>query len=332
VSKRALITGAAGFVGANLVRRLVQDGHDVHVVVHPESDLWRLEGLTDDATLHRLDLEDRESVQQAVGRVQPDWIFHAAAHGAYPHQRDLRTMIATNVVGTVNLVEAAMAAGFESFVHTGTSSEYGVKDHGPTEDELPEPNSHYAVTKVAATLYCRHMARAHGAGIRVLRLYSVYGPWEEPTRLMPRVAVRGLRGAWPPMANPATARDYVHADDVVEAYLAAASVPDQEPGAIYNIGTGVQTSLRDVTEIARRQLSIAVEPTWGSMPDRIWDAGVWLAAPSAARTSLGWSARLDLATGFSSFVSWLRERPALLRRYEQAGAWTEEEATVWIPR
>lgn len=319
MTTRALVTGAAGFVGANLVRRLVEDGHDVHAVVHPESDLWRLTGLTADATLLWVDLEDGERVAGAMAQVRPDWVFHAAAHGAYPHQTDLRKMIATNLLGTVNLVEAACAAGFESFVHTGTSSEYGVKDHGPSEDELLEPNSHYAVTKASATLYCRHMAQAHGLDIRVLRLYSVYGPWEEPTRLMPRLVVRGLEGAWPPMANPATARDYVHAADVVDAYLAAATVTHQEPGAVYNIGTGVQTTLREVTDIARRHLSIEIEPAWGSMADRIWDAGVWVAEPSAALKALGWSARHDVASGFASFVAWLRERPDLLHRYEQLG-------------
>jgi len=317
VVKRALVTGPAGFVGANLVRRLVEDGHEVHLFVHPESDLWRLEGLTDDTTTHRVDLEDAEQVKRAMARVRADWVFHAAAHGAYPYQTDLRKMIATNLVGTVNLVEAALAAGFESLVHTGTSSEYGVKDHGPSEDELPEPNSHYAVTKASATLYCRHIAQSQGADIRVLRLYSVYGPWEEPTRLMPCLAVRGLRGSWPPMANPTTARDYVYTDDVVDAFIAAATVADQEPGAVYNIGTGVQTSLREVTEVARRELSIAAEPQWGSMADRIWDAGVWVADPSAALKRLGWSARHDVAAGFGSFVAWMRERPALMRIYEQ---------------
>lgn len=315
--KRVVVTGPAGFVGSNLVRRLVGNGHAVHLFVHPESDLWRLEGLTDDTPVHRLDLADREAVTRAMAHVRADWVFHAAAHGAYPYQTDLRQMIDTNLVGTVNLVEAALAAGFESFVHTGTSSEYGVKDHGPAEDELPEPNSHYAVTKASATLYCRHMAQAHGADIRVLRLYSVYGPWEEPTRLMPRVVARGLRGEWPPMANPATARDYVYTDDVVDAYLAAATVAGQEPGAVYNIGTGVQTSLREVTEVARRHLAIEAEPEWGAMPDRIWDAGVWVADPSVALKWLGWSARHDVAAGFASFVTWLREQPNLLRRYEQ---------------
>ena len=317
--KRALVTGAAGFVGANLARRLVRDGHDVHLFVHPESDLWRLEGLADHATLHQVDLEDQDRVAQALSQVRADWVFHAAAYGAYPFQTDLRRMIATNLVGTVNLVEAALAVGFESFVHSGTSSEYGVKDHGPSADELPEPNSHYAVTKTSATLYCRHAAQTHDAAIRVLRLYSVYGPWEEPTRLMPRLVVEGLRGRWPPMANPATARDYVYTEDVVDAYLAAATATGQEVGAVYNIGTGVQTSLREVTDIARRELGIGGEPQWGAMADRIWDAGVWVADPSWATKSLGWSARSDVAAGFSSFVTWMRERPDLLRSYEQAG-------------
>lgn len=312
-----MVTGAAGFVGANLVRRLVHDGHEVHLLVHPDSEHWRLDGVAGHAALHDVDLEDRDAVARVMGRVGADWVFHAAAHGAYPYQTDLRKMIDTNLLGTINLVEAALASGFEAFVHTGTSSEYGVKDHGPAEDELPEPNSHYAVTKAAATLYCRHMAQAHAAPIRVLRLYSVYGPWEEPTRLMPRLVVEGLRGRWPPMANPATARDYVYTEDVVDAYLAAATVPDQEPGAVYNIGTGVQTSLQQVTRIARRQLSIAAEPGWGTMPDRIWDAGVWVAEPAAAAKALGWTAQRDVASGFGALVSWLSDQADLLGHYEQ---------------
>lgn len=315
--KRVVVTGPAGFVGANLARRLVEDGHDVHMFVHPQSDSWRLEGLADHTTCHQVDLEDGAQVERAVARARADWVFHAAAHGAYPEQTDLRRMIATNIVGTANLVEAALRTGFESFVHTGSSSEYGVKGHAPAPDERVEPNSHYAVTKASATLYCRYVARDRDAPIRVLRLYSVYGPWEEPTRLMPRLVVEGLEGGWPPMANPATARDYVYTDDVVDAFLAAAIVEGQEPGAVYNIGTGFQTSLREVTEVVRRELSIEVDPDWGTMPDRIWDTGVWVADPSSALKALGWSARHDVASGFSLLATWLRERPSLLRHYEQ---------------
>lgn len=316
--KRVIVTGPAGFVGANLVRRLAQDGNDVHLFIHPKSETWRLEGLDARTVPYLVDLENRDQVTEAVRRARPNWIFHAAAHGAYPYQTDLRRMIATNIVGTANLLEAAIESGFEAFVHTGSSSEYGVKDHAPAPDELPEPNSYYAVTKASATLYCRYMARQFELPIRVLRLYSVYGPWEEPTRLMPRVIVEGLKGNWPPMANPATARDYVYTDDVVDAFVAAATVEGQEPGAVYNIGTGFQTSLREVARVARQELGIDNNPEWGSMPDRVWDTAVWVADPSSALKGLGWEARHDLATGFPRFARWLREHPHLLELYDRA--------------
>ena len=316
--KRVILTGGAGFVGANLARRLVLDGHEVHLLVHPASDLWRLAGLRRDARLHCVDLEDTEAVGQVVRTVSAEWVFHAAAHGAYPDQDDVYRMISTNLVGTVNLVEAASATGFEAFVHTGSSSEYGAKDHAPSEDAVLEPNSAYAVTKAAATHYCRHVAAVRGIAIRVLRLYSVYGPWEEPTRLMPRLVVKGLRGAWPPMARPSTARDYVYIDDIVDAYLAAATVADQPPGALYNVGTGVQTSLRELTGIARAELGVPSDPAWGTFADRAWDAATWVADPTAACKALGWSARHDVASGLRSFAGWFRDQPSLLASYEMA--------------
>jgi dolichol-phosphate mannosyltransferase len=317
--KRALVTGAAGFVGANLVRRLMADGHEVHVVVHPDSDRWRLDAISGEIAVHIVDLEDVEEVRRTVAAARPDWVFHAAAHGAYPHQTDLRRMVATNLLATVNLLEATLEAGFEAFVHTGTSSEYGLKNHPPAEDDLPEPNSYYAVTKASATLYCGYVARARAAPIRVLRLYSVYGPWEEPTRLMPRLVTLGLCRRWPPMANPATARDYVFTEDVMDAYMAAATVADQEPGAVYNIGTGMQTSLSEVVDIAGRVLGIDHQPVWGSMPDRSWDATVWVADPTLAFKRLGWMARTNLSDGLRSFVDWMVEEPSVRDRYERTG-------------
>ena len=318
--KRVAVTGAAGFVGANIVRRLVRDGHDVDMLVHPSSDRWRLDSVASEAAVHLVDLEDVDAVTQLISRRRPDWIFHAAAHGAYPFQTDLRKMIATNLIGTINLVEAGLRAGFEAFVHTGSSSEYGAKDHAPAEDEVVEPNSHYAVTKASATLYCRHAARAHDAAIRVLRLYSVYGPWEEPSRLMPRLLTQALSQTWPPLASPDTARDYVYADDVVEAYIATATVPDQELGAVYNIGTGIQTSLKKVVDVVRRQLSVDPEPQWGTMANRSWDTAVWVAQPAAALKEIGWSAHHDLSSGLGHFTQWLRDWPDILERYQGADA------------
>ena len=111
-------------------------------------------------------------------------------------------MLAVNMLGTVNLLTACLEVGFTGFVHTGSSSEYGFKDHAPREDEYLEPNSDYAVTKAAATLYCRQIAVDRGVNVTTLRLYSAYGPWEEPTRLVPTLIAKGLGGEIPELVSP----------------------------------------------------------------------------------------------------------------------------------
>src|SRR5204863_142015 len=155
--------------------------------------------------------------------IQPEWVFHLAAHGAYSWQTDVQQMVKTNLLGTINLVQACLNTGFDSFVNAGSSSEYGYKNHPPSEQELPEPNSHYAVSKVAATLFCQHTSRREGVRIRTLRLYSAFGAYEDPNRLMPTLIGRCLKGEFPPLVRPETARDYVYIDDVVDAFLLAAS-------------------------------------------------------------------------------------------------------------
>ncbi|HLE69302.1 MAG TPA: NAD-dependent epimerase/dehydratase family protein [Vicinamibacteria bacterium] len=315
---RALVTGAAGFVGAVLARRLAKDGHEVHALVRPSSDLWRLEGV--EARIHPIDLAEEPAVGDVVDRVRPEWIFHLAAHGAYPSQSDFRAMVRTNVLGTIHLVESCLRIGFDALVNTGSSSEYGFTDHAPSEDEEPRPSTDYAVTKLTATLYCRAAAARSGHSIPTLRLYSVYGPHEEPSRFVPQLAVRGLEGKLPPLVSPDVARDFVFVDDVIDAYLAAARRRGPEPGAVYNVGTGRQTSIREAVEVARRALSIDSVPQWGTMPNRAWDTSVWIANPKKIERELGWRPRTTFEEGFSRFARWLSENPDRLQVYRDRAA------------
>ena len=309
--KRVLIMGGTGFVGANLTRCLVADGHEVHLLVRSGHDPWRLEGVRADLRFHRVELTDAEGLGRAVERIGPEWIFHLAVNGAYSWQNDVRQIVETNVLGTINLVEACRGRGFEAFVNTGSSSEYGFKRHAPAEEEWLEPNSHYAVTKAAATMYCRFAAQRHGARIPTLRLYSVYGPYEEPGRLIPTLITHGLDGRLPPLADPEVARDYVHVEDVIDAYLLAATRPGAEPGAVYNVGTGVQTSLREAVGVARRVLGLSAEPRWASMPNRVWDTNTWVADNRRIEGALGWRPRHDFESGFRATVEFFRENPPL---------------------
>jgi dolichol-phosphate mannosyltransferase len=210
--------------------------------------------------------------------------------------------------------------GVEAFVNSGSSSEYGYKARAPRETEWLEPNSHYAVTKASATQYCRFVAQAQSVPLCTLRLYSVYGPYEEPSRLLPRLVVRGLVGELPPLVEPEIARDFVHVEDVTSAYLLAATRGAQEPGAVYNVGTGTQTSLQEVVRVARAALAIPQEPRWGSMPNRRWDTTSWVADNHKARHALGWQPVHAFEPGFEALVRWFREHPELVGWYAEQQA------------
>jgi nucleoside-diphosphate-sugar epimerase len=313
MARRVVVTGATGFVGANLARRLLVDGHAVHVLVRPGYTGWRLADIQSDVRLHVVGLDDRAGIERAVAEIKPEWIFHLAVHGAYSSQTDVHRIFQTNVLGTVNLVEACLLTGFGAFVNTGSSSEYGFKDHPPSEQEWLEPNSHYSVTKVATTQYCRFTAQSRKLHMPTLRLYSVFGPYEEPTRLLPTVMVRALEGELPPLVNPRIARDFVYVDDVVEAYLLAATTHQREPGAVYN----VQTTLEDVVACVQRVAGVTATPSWGSMPDRKWDTTSWVADNRKIVAELGWSPRYDFEQGFRLMRDWFLSKREMVELYKK---------------
>jgi len=313
--KRALVIGASGFVGANLVRRLLQAGHETHLLVRRSYETWRLQEIAGAVRIHQANLEDRDGVFRSVADAKPDWLFHLAAYGAYSRQTGIEPMASTNLLGCAALLDAGVKIGIESFVHTGSSSEYGYKDHPAAEDELLQPNSDYAITKAAATHYCQHTARKFDVNAVTVRLYSIYGPYEDPNRLIPTLLVHGLRGALPPLVSPQVGRDFVYVDDAVNAILQVAAAPSIPRGAVYNICSGVQSTLAEVVDIARRLLPIAAEPVWSSMPQRSWDTFQWVGSPARMAREIGWNSQTSLENGLRKTVTWLTEHPAWLRFY-----------------
>ena len=301
--KRVLVTGANGFVGANLTRSLLLSGHKVHIICRPESNFWRLEGVRDDLEIHDALLTSSESMQILVKKVKPDWIFHLAAHGAYSWQNDLERILSTNVLGTVNLLNACVRTSCEAFIAAGSSSEYGYKDHAPVEIERIDPNSEYAVAKAAATHFCKLYAQKHNVPTAVLRLYSVYGPYEDKDRLIPTIIAHGLQGKLPPLVDPDIARDFVYVDDVISAFVKAAT-NELKPGSVYNVGTAKQTTLREVVDAARELFEIKQEAQWGSMPNRKWDTSVWVANNDKLKRELCWQPKYSFKDGLAQTKNW----------------------------
>ena len=313
--KRTLITGASGFVGANLARRLLRDGHEIHLMVRESHQSWRIKEIESHVRLHEVDVHDREGVRRAAGAIKPDWVFHLAAYGAYSSQTGIDRMVATNLTGSINVLDACVEIGVEAFVQTGSSSEYGYKDHAAVETELVQPNSHYAITKAAATHYCQFIARQSNIHAVTVRLYSIYGPYEDPGRLVPTAIVYGLEGRLPPLVSPTTARDFVYVDDCVEGLLRAASHPEIPRGSIYNLCSGSQSTLAELVTEVCAQLNISAEPQWSSMPPRSWDSDVWVGSPAAMERAIGWRARVELRAGIGRLTQWFREHPEWLSFY-----------------
>jgi nucleoside-diphosphate-sugar epimerase len=182
-----------------------------------------------------------------------------------------------------------------------------------------EPTTSYGVTKAAATLYCRSKAVQDNLPISTLRLYSVYGPLEAPERFIPAIAVYGMAGRLPPLVNPDVARDFVYVDDVVDGFVLAATNAAGHSESCYNVGTGVQRTVRDVVAISRRLFRLTETAHWESMPNRAWDTAIWVADSSRIATAFRWSARYDLERGLETFVEWLQANPALLDYYRHSG-------------
>ena len=117
--KRVVVTGATGFVGSNLARRLLQEGHEVHLLVRRQYTPWRIDAIQKDAHIHFVEFSDIEALKSTIASIHPDWVFHLAAYGAYSSQSIPRQAIETNLVATINLVDACTSAGFEVFVNSG---------------------------------------------------------------------------------------------------------------------------------------------------------------------------------------------------------------------
>ncbi|WP_201313754.1 NAD-dependent epimerase/dehydratase family protein [Dyella sp. EPa41] len=299
-----LVTGAAGFVGANLFRTIFEQRQDVHAVVQTVRN-WRLDGIPD-ANIAVANVNDSAALKHLVDQIAPQTVFDCVAYGAYSFERDPTLIYETNFQSIVGLTMLLNERGVSAFVHAGTSSEYGSNSAAPVEDAVCQPNSHYAVSKVATAEYLRYMGKHHRFPCVNLRLYSVYGPLEDGSRLIPNLLHKALSGSLPPFVDARTSRDFVHVDDVCRAFIyAAVKMNPDLYGESLNIGSGKRTTIAELAELTRRVFKIEEQPVFGSMHARAWDLADWYANPSKADRMLDWKAEIGLADGLRATSTWV---------------------------
>jgi polyisoprenyl-phosphate glycosyltransferase len=304
-----LVLGGGGFIGASLVHRLLRTRSDVTAVVR-RLPAWRLADL-DRRHLLEVDLTSVAELRQMLEAVRPRTVFDCAAYGAYSFETDTDLIYRTNFISLValaGLLQSDTMADHDlvAFVHAGSSSEYGTNAAGPLESDPALPNSHYAVSKVAASQFIAYAGQTLGLPIVNLRLYSVYGPLEDSSRLIPNLVCHGLGGDYPPFVSPEISRDFVYVNDVCEAFIrAAARITPEIYGESFNIGTGFCTTMRDLAETARGVFGLTQPAAFGTMPGRHWDVEDWYAAPDKAARLLGWTAATPLVEGLRRTADWM---------------------------
>ena len=299
-----LVLGASGFVGANIFRQLLKCRADVFGT-SGHSSPWRLEGVPE-VHVRVVDLLVDSSLDLLLAELKPRTVFNCVAYGAYSFETDGQLIYQTNFNLTAKVVSKLLTSKIACYVHAGSSSEYGDNCSGPDESCLPAPNSDYSVSKTACANLLQYYGSKRGFPCANLRLYSVYGPLEDSSRLLPTLIRKGLDGQLPEFVNPAISRDFIYVDDVVEAFIdTALNLTAPHYGESFNIGSGCKTMIGEVAAIARSTFGIKEQPQF-SMPDRQWDVSEWFANIDRAGSVLGWKPRVRFQDGLARMADWYR--------------------------
>jgi len=300
-----LVLGGSGFIGANLVHTLLAQRGDVYGT-SSNFEAWRLEGLQE-RNRKVVDLLVEADMESLFAEVAPRTVFNCVSYGGYSFETDAALIYQTNFNLTNRLLQVMQRCSISCYVHSGSSSEYGDNSSAPEETAQPAPNSDYAVSKVASAALLSYFGRKKGFPCANLRLYSVYGPLEDSSRLLPTVIRHGVAGGYPDFVHPQISRDFVYIDDVVEAFVdTALNLKEEDYGDSFNIGSGFKTTIADIAAVARELFGITCEPTFSAMPDRVWDVSDWYANPGKAARRLDWQPRTTLREGLGRMVAWYR--------------------------
>jgi polyisoprenyl-phosphate glycosyltransferase len=312
-TRPVVITGCSGFIGANLAMAVIARGARVIGVDSPSASDWRTRSIPE-VEVVRLDLCRATDVRAFVESTQPLAIYNCAAYGAYSVQACPQRIFDVNLLAVRHLLEAVRSVpGFRAFVQAGSSSEYGFNCSAPREDAATEPDSDYALSKAAATQLVRMYAQKYGVPGFVLRLYSVYGPYEDFSRLIPNLLVHAREGRFPPLVDANVSRDFLYVADAVRAFEAVLSHATQlKPGEVFNVGSGVCTTLGELVQLVGELFEMKDQPSWGSMPDRSWDRPGWFADPTKATEGIGFRISTSLRDGLMATARWMADNEILV--------------------
>lgn len=314
------MTGAGGFIGSHLVEELCSRGVKVRALCRYTSraSLGWLDGLAPEyAELTELefgDIRDAEQMRRVVDGC--DTVFHLAALIGIPYSYvGPRQNLETNAVGTLNLLEAARAAGVSRFVQISSSEVYGSAQYVPMDEAHPlVGQSPYAATKIAADQLTISYARSFGLPTVIVRPFNTFGPRQSLRAVIPTVIAQSLFSDRIKLGSLNTSRDFTFVRDTARGMIAAAATTGFE-GEVFNLGTGEDISIGDLVEKIQELVGsdLPIESSVGRVRPVESEVDRLRSDPSKARTQLGWSSEFSLAQGLQATIDWMRTQPTYAR-------------------
>jgi NAD dependent epimerase/dehydratase len=318
--KAVLVTGAAGFIGGHLVERLVRDGARVRALVHYNSRDdrgtldWLAPGIGEEVEVSLGELRDVESVTAVCEGMEV--VLHLGAHVGIPYSyTNPRDFFEVNVLGTLNVAQAALRQGVELVVHTSTSEVYGSAQTIPISEAHPlEPQSPYAASKVAADKVMDSWHRSYDLPVSIVRPFNTYGPRQSARAIIPTVLSQALAGSIVRLGSLHPRRDLTYVKDTVAAFIAAAESP-AVAGRTIQLGTGHDVSVGDIVELVAellgKELEVVTDPA-RVRPERS-EVQRLVSTPLLARDLLGWEPKVGLRNGLARTIEWMESNPGRYR-------------------
>ena len=317
---RVLVTGAGGFIGSHLCELCLAEGASVRAFVHYNSrnDWGMLEDL-DRSKLRNIevvvgDLRDAEAVRRAVKGCR--YVFHLGALIGIPYSYvNPADVVSTNVLGSLNVLQASLEFGIGRTVQTSTSEVYGTAQFIPMDESHPLcPQSPYAASKVGSDKLAESFYRAYGLPVVILRPFNTYGPRQSPRAVIPTIITQALRSTTVRLGSLAPRRDLTYVKDTARGFVAAVSAPTAE-GQTIQLGCQDETSVAELVNLAGRILGKKLRVVVESQRKRPEASEVMrlYASNQRAREVLGWEPKVPLAAGMEKTIDWFRSRVALYK-------------------
>lgn len=314
MKKRILITGASGFVGSNMTRYFVENGYDVHILTRETSNLWRIKDIYGKLSDWKVDLKDKIKLREVIKKINPEYIIHNAMYGGKPLENDIDKIIEANLKGTINLVEALRDIDYKVFINTGSSSEYGEKTEKMKETDICNPTTIYGITKLAGTIFCQNEARKYNKNIGTIRLFSIFGNYEDKGKFFPDVILNLLDNKNVELSNPKNVRDFIHIDEVVQMYAKIISEEIKIQGEIFNCGYGKERTLGEVVEKVRAYLKVEGKIIFGAKDSREFEVKKWESDISKAKKVLNWKPLMSFETSVEKICEWFKKNKEKYKR------------------